>query len=331
MTVRGKSCALALVWIGTIGACGQAPQQPMVSVDARLDGELARIESVKASIGRTREGEALDGMIAGARGAATDVERLYLLQEPFIRVESLAWMAAHEDSGESLEALTRLWSAEEPAIRSAAACDDPEILFRGLCQAATTRAEKLYAASLPYGKASEPAAGLYYLAEAIAHARLTSFVASLAPREGMTTETRPAADALERAWNEVNDETIAFFGTDPTARTAIPVSVKLKESRELLDRGFTDGALVRLLEARLELSRRQAGARPVRMPTVAPRTSEGSVGAWLDALASGDDETRTALVRRDVEPLHLSLFGRVEETAAAVASTTVTLVRWPYT
>lgn len=343
MSIRGMAGAAAVALAGLVafGGCREAaapPAAPVVSVEARLAGELTRLEGAKDSIDRTRLVEALHGaldqsaeLIAKTRGATSEIERLYRLQDAHLRIETLGWMASHADAGKSLEALEPLWKSEEAAIRAAANCNDPEILYRGLCQAAANRAEKLYEASLPYGKVSDPQSGLYYLAEGVANARFASFVATLAPREGRTTEKRPDPAALERAWNEVNDETIAFFESDPTARTAIPVSVKLKEARELLDRGFTDGALVRLLEARLELSRRKAGDEAVPMPDSVAPSGEGSVAALIDALGADEDQTRAAIVRRDVAPLYLSLFGEVAETTASVASTTVTLVRWPYT
>jgi hypothetical protein len=75
----------------------------------------------------------------------------------------------------------------------------------------------------------------------------------------------------------------------------IPVSAKLKESRELLDRKYVSGAALSLLEARSRFE----------------KSADDKVPASLDALAA----ERAPAPAKKVLP----------------ASVTVTLVRWPYT
>ena len=119
-----------------------------------------------------------------------------------------------------------------------AALDDPSGLFN---------------ASLAYAKVTEPAAGLYYISDAVANRRFADFAASVEfSEEGAKA---PEADALRSAWTALETEALKVFEADPVGRTAIGPSARLKETRELIDRGSLAGATLLLLESRLEEGR----------------------------------------------------------------------------
>jgi chorismate mutase len=96
----------------------------------------------------------------------------------------------------------------------------------------------------------------------------------------------------------------------------IPVSARLKEARELLDRGSLDGAALAVLESRLGLSRRVVASRSTPPLATTQRESEapaeGSVLALLRFLEAEPNapEGTAALVRSDVVPLYAALYGR---------------------
>jgi hypothetical protein len=81
------------------------------------------------------------------------------------------------------------------------------------------------------------------------------------------------------------------FDADPTGRTTIAVSTRVKESRELLDRDLFDGAALLLAEARMKMD----------------RTPDERVPELLAAMPAG---RTTRPPKRGVK---------------------ITLVRWPYT
>jgi hypothetical protein len=101
------------------------------------------------------------------------------------------------------------------------------------------------------------------------------------------------------------------------------VSARLKEARELFERGSREGAALALLECRLELNRlsRQRGAGTVPAEPAPTEAAEGSLLAPFRAVpASGD-----------VVAFYRSFFKSRPLVAAAAKVVTVTLIRWPYT
>ncbi len=126
-------------------------------------------------------------------------------------------------------------------------------------------------------------------------------------------------------------DTLAFFGGDVTNQAVVPVSVRLKEARELLDAGRLDGATLLLVEARAALSRR-GGPRGTYPAQTAPRA--GSIAAVLQAWADDEPAPMNDALRQEVVPYFGSHFAPGSPAAqqpSRVASVTVTLVRWPYT
>jgi hypothetical protein len=121
---------------------------------------------------------------------------------------------------------------------------------------------------------------------------------------------------------------LTLFAGDITSPNAIPVSVRLKEARELLGAGRVDGAALLALEARITMSRR-GGPRGTYAASMVP--DSGSMKALLDAWAADEKPPMDELIRTDAIPFLASL--RLESSAVAPAKSvvTVTLVRWPYT
>jgi hypothetical protein len=271
--------------------------------DSRVPGEIARLEDRLAKLEPSSVPEMLRSAVApagesvaNAKGAAEPQLRLYRLRSAFINVETLAYVTEHAQAGSTVESLETLWRAREASVRTPALAARP-LLESALAQASANRAGRLYRASLPYGKVAGALSGLYYLAEAEANATFARFIAELPPAEA---ESAPEAARLEAVLQSLESEMLTAFEQDPGGRAAIPVSVRLKEARELLDGGLTAGATLLLLEARLELSRiaRAQAAGEVAMPEGIPDDSMAAL--WR---ARSDD----VLVRRDVLPLYIQM------------------------
>jgi hypothetical protein len=291
---------LAVVAATLILGCNSAEKRA-AERDAKLAQEIARVES---SLSASEKGKlpaemqempkAYREALGRARTAKSPELRLYRLREAVVGAELLEVFLAHPDaSGTDLAPLTKFWNERRAAFARKPEPVRGPLLHRALAEAATNRAQILFRASLPYAKVSSPFAGVYYLAEAEGNRRFAELVASLPVVN--EDEPLPRADRVEAALQALEQETLNTFAGEPTAPKMIPVSAKLKESRELLDRQFVSGAALSLLEARVRYSGGNAETVP----------------ASLNALAS----ERAPLAAKKVLP----------------ASVTVTLVRWPYT
>jgi hypothetical protein len=179
------------------------------------------------------------------------------------------------------------------------------LLQTALAEVARNRADKLYRASLPYGKASSPSDGLYYLAQAEASRKFADSIALRGRREAP-----PDREQLRAALQSLEREAYERYERDPSRRSLV-LSARLKESRELLERGSLAGATLVLLEARRDAS-----------PTARGK-SETTGKTTLHAAFHG-------------QPAALSLLDAMTSRTLPVAKTasgpvTVTLIRWPYT
>lgn len=273
--------------------------------------ELARLETAAAALDPAALHEQLRDMVKLARDRVTAAKetsdpllRLYRLREAHVVTETLTWVAAHPAENESLDKFIALWTAEQPRFAAKAPRSGSSFVRSALSEAARNRAEKLNVASLPYSKASSPFSGVYYLGEAAANLSFAKFVESLPASPDEVTPKRPTVAQLTAAADALEQETLAFFAADQTARTAIPTSAKLKETRELIAAGAVDGATLTLREARIELARRR------------DKTADGAAVNPLDGLA---DFSRSIAA------------GTAKPVIAAKAPVTVTLIRWPYT
>ena len=288
-----KSRSLLMVALLIVSACRAASADPVPQELDRLSALLTKIEAdgvpdmLKETFAPNR------AAIERARKTTSPQLRLYRLREAYVGVETVAFVAAQKDAAGNLDKFIALWNARPVSATTTPAAP---LLQAALVQTATNRAEKLYRASLPYGKADGPLSGLYYLGEAHANAAFARLVASM---ETNDAEEAPKEKALRNALAAMETDMLRVFEKDPAAPAMIGVSVRLKEARELLDRGSLAGATLLLREAKLAYDRAT---------------------------------TKTAI---EVDPV--AELGRVGETSAAILPAAaakqvrVTLIRWPYT
>jgi len=260
------------------------------SLDATLDAELSRLDATLKTMAASNLAKSHAAAVARARAAKSTDLKLYRLRDAWVGVETLAFLKAHRDANADIAKMEALWNERGPAIAKKPVAHG-SALQRALTQAASNRAQKLYRASLPYGKTSGAGDGLYYLAEADANARFGELVASLPGGD----DTTPAY-ALDESMQSLERDMLQAFAADPSGKTTIPVSTRLKESHELLDQHLDDGAALMLVEARLRLDRKT------------------------------DDELPAMLAR--VGQALLPVRG---QTRVSVPHVKITLVRWPYT
>ena len=246
--------SVAAVLVLGVAACARAAD-PVAAELSRLEARAAAIDPAKLHEQMRAAIASAKSAIAAARSANDPALRLYRLRDAYIATETLHYTAEHHADSASVEKFEALWNREKPRFAGTLPAH-PDALRSGLIEAAGNRADRLSAASLPYGRVTSPVNGVYYLAEATANQGFAAFVAAL-PASGQE-ERRPSLKTLTAAANDLETETIEFFAADPTNRAAIPVSAKLKEARELIAASAIDGATLTLLEARLALARHKA-------------------------------------------------------------------------
>jgi hypothetical protein len=320
--LRPRVSALALAACFSVSCAAEADG------GSALRGELERLDAVLARVEGANLPEGFRGGIEGARAGLALVRTsrdedlaLYRLRQPLIDLEALSYVVANRPAGDDLGRLEELAHREAPAFAPAAAGAELSGLHLGLYEAAQNRAERLYAAALPYGRIAGPLSGLYYLGEARAHLAYRDLVARMAPRSG-AAPAHPTAEetSLRAALDRLDGETVAAFAREPGATTMIGVSARLKEAHELLDSGRLAAATLAVLESRLGLSRRLAAGAPATDPvtalteTVSPPARPAAVGSslrdlYLAMAAEEEDPTVVRLIRRDVLPLHDALLG----------------------
>ena len=280
-----------------------------------IAAEIARLETLAAAIEPAALHEEMRDMVDPARDrikAAKNTRdpllQLYRLRDAHVLTEILSWVATHRADYARLENFTALWEREKSRFERTRPSTIPHAVQNALSEAARNRAEKLFRASLPYAKVSSPFSGVYYLGEASANLSFAKFVESLRPMTDESRIRRATLPALASAAEQLETETLAFFANDPTARTAIPTSAKLKEARELITAGAIDGATLTLLETRLELARRQNDTTST---TTAPLEPNDSMSALWQSIAA-DDSTGTtrSFIHRSVLPLYDTLTRR---------------------
>lgn len=301
--------------------------------DTRITAEIARLEQTLKAVESAELPKDVQGLFAAYRDALDRAKRatspeyqLYRLRDPFVGIETLAFLAKEKSAAESVERFRELWLARRARFEAKLPQARGTQLQRGLAESAATRAERLFHASLPYAKASAPWSGVYYLGEAEANLRFRELVLSLASKD---TEKTPSRARLAAMAETLERDTLAFFGGDVTNQAVVPVSVRLKEGRELLDAGRLDGATLLLVEGRAALSRR-GGPRGSYPPDA--KAPAGSIVSVLEAWAGDEQAPMSDALRSEVVPFYGALFAAgPPPTARPAAKVTVTLVRWPYT
>ncbi len=239
-------------------------------------------------------------VIAGCGSPATDVE-LYRSRGAFLKSETDAFLRKHPV--EDLAALADVWQnvgKNYPMPRT----QPGPLLQTALVEIARNRAEKLYRASLPYGKASTPKDGAYYLAQAEASREFADSIVITGK-----AEAPPDREQIRAALQVLEREAYQRYEHDPSRRSLI-FNAKLKEARELLDRGSLAGATLTILELRT------AGVPPADVPA---SRRHGSLHALFH-------NQPAALSLLDSMTSH-----KLPTAKSANGIVTITLIRWPYT
>lgn len=330
--VRMRSALLIAI---LLAACAPA----LADVDSAVNAEIERLEALAAKLekGDTPLPKMLEGAVgqnkeflARAKKAQSPLLRVYRLKYALVGLEAIRFTAEHKEATESFETFQKLWTAHQARFPSKGApAGGNAALQRAIVQAATNHAEKIFRASLPYGKADGPVSGVYYLGDAEGFRAYAAFVASLPfPKESVAP---PTSAAILSAADALDAEALKLFETDPVGRTALGTSALLKETRELLDRGWLDGATLTLLETRLELGRRQ-GIKGDGAPVPEKEPANSLTALWLAASKEDDRGDVAPVVHAAVLPLYESLSTKVAAAQpAAKGPVRLTLVRWPYT
>lgn len=317
-------------------SCSAPAMQPARSLASQLEDEIARLDGLVTELQKAELPDSLNGVPKPAsaslerpKRASSDLVRLYRLREPFIAAEAYSFIAENAQASANLETIERLWKSSESRFETSIPDDPAHALQRALVQAAGNRAEKLYRASLAYAKIDSPSSGLYYLAEAYGNLRFRDFVASLDLPDAGASINR---ESLRLALEQLEQETLKTFGADPGANSMIPVSVRLKEARELFNSGLLEGSALTLIESKLALRTRAVPEDAGRSSAagIEEQSSDG-IRSMLLSLLEGEEASLSAVVRNDLIPLYDSLALDRNASPSAPALVTVTLVRWPYT
>jgi hypothetical protein len=307
--VSGPMRLLVLLLLGgaTMTCAGPAKPTALVRLRGeldRLDGVLKRLETESRG-GLSKAAGGLRNQLAGVRRATSPSVLAYQIRDPFVSVERLAFNWEHREAGKDLGRLEALWKERGPRFETAPGSTRPvpaAPLLAALTQGAENHAEKLYRAALPYGRVDSPGSGLYYLGEAEAQMSFRDFISALDLPVDQLPEGEAAPDpkALQAGLEGLEAEIVERFAADPATQSLNGVSARLKEARELFERGSKEGAALALLECRRELDRqRGAGTAPAASPP--EQAAEGSLLApFLPAPAGAD-----------VTPFYRSLFRRL--------------------
>ena len=315
---------------GTITGCRSERAAP--DSDALVDAEIVRVARLLDSRKSAPEGlqplvRAHLQSLEASRAAKGSLARLHHLGEAAVGAETLAFLNASEDAGSDVEAFARLWDSRKPAFESPSSPLETGLAVRAMHQRARNRAEKLFLASLPYARISSPGSGLYYLAEAEGNRRFAEFLATLPADRDTRSERSPGAGAVYAALERLDDETLAAFGAESSGSTTIPVSALLKESRELADRGWYDGAALTLLLADVQLRGRNPSTAVT--PTSGRQDGSDTLVRMFGELAASDEARANSYAPAMAR--YAELHRDLPAPAAARNPVTVTLVRWPYT
>jgi hypothetical protein len=224
-------------------------------------------------------------------------------------------------------------------------------LVRGLAELSLTQAHDYYAASLEYGRNTEPQFGLYHLGAAQAQRGFIDLARDLtigsSTRQPQLRSVRTEIDALQGALLE------AYRPPASIDRHAefIVVSAALKEAREQDVAGHRYAALLRYLQAAQRVAMLTGGERAdpnvvkTRLDEAAKRltaaNADHSIGQLFverarSALAAdspaGNGNSTARAVAIEVLPRYFAALEPTDSaTPAANPHVTVTLVRWPFT
>jgi hypothetical protein len=282
---------------------------------AALDAELGRLADLLARLPRAPQmASTFEECRAGlerARTARAPELKLYRLRTPFVAIETLAYVAVHGAQGSDLERLTAHWQSVGQQLSAVEPPRPGPLLLVALADAAHNKAGKLYRASLPYGKATGPGEGLYYLAQGEALRAFGDFAAALAAQLP-ERDAPPETPALDAALGGLRSEALAVFDKAPGGFDLVPVSTGLKEAGELLQAGRNEATALALLDARFALTIAEghpAGGSATQTPPLAP-CADSLCAFYAAAAGEATDAVVTRTIDDSVLPLYQTIFRR---------------------
>jgi hypothetical protein len=298
-----------------------------------VDAEYQRLDATLKSLAAASLPKDLEPEMQGARDALNRVAhaegaeyRLYRLRDAFVTVERLRYFVDHNSATKSADAFRSLWSKERPRFEKLGVDQRGTVLERALAQSAATRAERLFEASAAYAKATTPSNGVYYIADASANLGFRDFVRHMATE---SNEKIASASGIASSLDALETATLQFFSTREAAPDAIPVSVRMKEARELLADRRLEGAMLLAIEADIVLTDR-GGPEVLTSTTASPRA--GSMASLLTEWAANEQQPDRKKSREKAMTFYAGLFApAAKSVASSKPAVTVTLVRWPYT
>ena len=265
-----------------------------------------------------------------------------------------AYMAEHAAAQADLASLEAEWKRMgrelDLAAPTPAALDGvAPAAVRAVAEAALPQVRIDYQASLEYARATQAAAGLYYLGAARAQRELVAFCRSL---KG-AAEAAPPLRALGPELDVLEGELLAAYRPPASIdrhRDFILASSALKEARELDTLGLRHGALLRYLLAVQRAVPLRADFAPLPPAELRPRLQAltarlagepvdhtigllflEAAGADLDAAGAGPAPVASAVVS-DVLPRYLAALQPARPAPVRPQPrATVTLIRWPST
>ena len=236
---------------------------------------------------------------------------------------------------------------------SPSAFDGQPAAARALGEVAVPQIRGYYDASLDYGHATMPEAGIYYLGSAEEERAVADYIRKLSgPKpKGMAPRLRsirPELDALQAEMLSVYKPPLSI----DRHGEFIVASSTLKEAFELDAAGLRYGALLRYLEAAQQFTPLRAEQPPApdaatldkKLSELGSRLSMGGVDHSLGQLfletaqseaataSPGSASTTAARIVNDVLPRYFAALEPPRpEAPKPEAQVAVTLVRWPYT
>lgn len=310
----------ALVTVLALGLAATPAVAEPAGLEGGLRAELQRIDAkLDVLTAQSRPGPPPDQVVQIRNGlervrkAATPGLRLYRMHDLYVSLETFAYFVVHKPEAASLDTFEQLWKQEAPLVAPATPPASAGALLAAFAQSSQNQADKLYAAAVPYAKATSPAAGVYYLGEALAELRFRDFVLVLARATPARTERRPDATRLRAALDDTETAMLRVFARDRMSPAMIPVSSTLEEARQQLERGDGEATAMTIFSARLALAAQGADLGPsaATAASVAAVAADGSLRSLLDAMASDpsvDPAVRKAAAA-DVLPLYQTIFG----------------------
>lgn len=326
-----RTLILLVLFVILLAACAGAADQARDPLAAEIERWSAFLESRPAE---DKLRQQVQPALARAGEALGQGRRLLAMERLVDARENLAVAAymGQRPAGQrkDMAAFEAEWKRmRDPLLASQPATGDLRpAAVRALAEASLPQVRIYYDASLEYGRNTMPEQGLFYLGAAQAQREAVELLRTLsAPtsrREPPVRSLRPEIDALESEMLAVYRPPVSI----DRHGEFIAASSTLKEARELDEAGLRYGALLRYLQASVQLAPLRGSSPPQKKEDTAgleSRLSKGdvdhSIGQLL--LESGHAETLPRYFAA-LEP------ARPQEPGPA-PRVTVTLVRWPYT